>query len=107
MVNTKRAYERAERADGFQVLVDRLWPRGATKHAAHVDLWAKDVVPSPCASRSGTTATGSPPSRCAIGKSSRGSPPALRSRTMRHGGLTADGQRQNLSGRTVQTRHMS
>ncbi len=47
MVKTKRAYERAERADGFRVLVDRLWPRGVTKDAAHIDLWAKDVAPSP------------------------------------------------------------
>jgi uncharacterized protein YeaO (DUF488 family) len=47
MVRTKRAYEQAERADGFRVLVDRLWPRGVTKHAARIDLWAKDVAPSP------------------------------------------------------------
>ena len=47
MVKLKRAYERADRADGFRVLVDRLWPRGVTKQAARIDLWAKDVAPSP------------------------------------------------------------
>jgi uncharacterized protein YeaO (DUF488 family) len=47
MVKTKRAYEPASRADGFRVLVDRLWPRGVTKQAARIDLWAKDLAPSP------------------------------------------------------------
>ena len=47
MVKTKRAYEPAARADGFRVLVDRLWPRGVTKQAARVDLWARDLAPSP------------------------------------------------------------
>ncbi len=47
MVKVKWAYEPAERADGFRVLVDRLWPRGVTKQAAHIDLWAKDLAPSP------------------------------------------------------------
>lgn len=46
MVKTKRAYEAPERADGFRVLVDRLWPRGITKRAARIDLWAKDLAPS-------------------------------------------------------------
>jgi uncharacterized protein YeaO (DUF488 family) len=47
MVKTRRAYEPAARADGLRVLVDRLWPRGVTKQAARVDLWAKDLAPSP------------------------------------------------------------
>jgi uncharacterized protein YeaO (DUF488 family) len=47
MVKTKRAYEAAARADGVRVLVDRLWPRGVTKQAARIDLWAKDVAPTP------------------------------------------------------------
>jgi uncharacterized protein YeaO (DUF488 family) len=47
MVKTKRAYEPASRADGFRVLVDRLWPRGVTKQAARIDLWAKDLAPTP------------------------------------------------------------
>ncbi len=47
MVTTKRAYEPASRSDGFRVLVDRLWPRGVAKGAAHLDLWAGDLAPSP------------------------------------------------------------
>ncbi len=46
MVKIKRAYEKASRADGYRVLVDRLWPRGMTKDALPVDLWAKDLAPS-------------------------------------------------------------
>jgi uncharacterized protein YeaO (DUF488 family) len=45
-VELKRAYEPAERADGFRILVDRLWPRGVTKEKAHIDLWLKEVAPS-------------------------------------------------------------
>jgi uncharacterized protein YeaO (DUF488 family) len=29
-----------------RVLVDRIWPRGLRKDAAHLDRWAKDVAPS-------------------------------------------------------------
>ncbi len=47
MVKIKRAYEKASRSDGYRVLVDRLWPRGVTKEALRLDLWAKDVAPSP------------------------------------------------------------
>ena len=43
----KRAYERYEKDDGFRVLVERLWPRGVTKNRARIDLWLKDVAPSP------------------------------------------------------------
>jgi uncharacterized protein YeaO (DUF488 family) len=32
--------------DGTRVLVDRVWPRGLRKDAAHLDDWAKDVAPS-------------------------------------------------------------
>ncbi len=47
MFKTKRAYETPEPADGFRVLVERLWPRGVTKQKAALDLWLKDVAPSP------------------------------------------------------------
>ena len=43
----KRAYDTPEAADGFRVLVDRLWPRGLSKERAEIDLWAKDAAPSP------------------------------------------------------------
>lgn len=43
----KRVYEPAEAGDGFRVLVDRLWPRGVSKERAELDLWDKEVAPSP------------------------------------------------------------
>ena len=42
----KRVYEPTHRNDGLRVLVDRLWPRGLSKDAAQVDIWAKDLAPS-------------------------------------------------------------
>jgi uncharacterized protein YeaO (DUF488 family) len=43
----KRVYDPPSPEDGYRVLVDRLWPRGMTKAAAKLDLWAKDLAPSP------------------------------------------------------------
>lgn len=45
-LRTKRIYDEPEVADGFRLLVDRLWPRGTSKAEAHVDLWAKEIAPS-------------------------------------------------------------
>ena len=42
----KRVYEDAARLDGARILVDRLWPRGLTKEAAHVSEWLKELAPS-------------------------------------------------------------
>lgn len=42
----KRIYELQEEQDGYRVLVDRLWPRGIKKEAAHLDEWAKEITPS-------------------------------------------------------------
>jgi uncharacterized protein YeaO (DUF488 family) len=47
MIRLKRAYERPARSDGERILVERLWPRGLTKEKAALDLWMKDVAPSP------------------------------------------------------------
>lgn len=47
MFKLKRAYEAPSVADGVRVLVDRLWPRGLTKKKADLDLWLRDVAPSP------------------------------------------------------------
>ncbi len=47
MIKAKRAYRPAAAADGFRVLVERLWPRGLSKAEVHVDLWLKEVAPSP------------------------------------------------------------
>jgi uncharacterized protein YeaO (DUF488 family) len=46
-IEIKRVYERPSRGDGVRVLVDRLWPRGLRKEAAHLDLWRKDIAPTP------------------------------------------------------------
>jgi len=43
----KRIYEGIAPEDGFRILVDRLWPRGIKKENAGVDLWLKDIAPSP------------------------------------------------------------
>ncbi|PRX90744.1 DUF488 domain-containing protein [Allonocardiopsis opalescens] len=43
----KRVYDEPDSGDGFRVLVDRLWPRGLSKDRAALDLWLKDVAPSP------------------------------------------------------------
>ncbi|KAF5058713.1 hypothetical protein DSECCO2_343760 [anaerobic digester metagenome] len=40
---TRRIYEPAVPADGYRVLVERLWPRGLSRERAHVDLWVKDA----------------------------------------------------------------
>ena len=46
VIRVKRVYEEYSKSDGFRMLVDRLWPRGLTKEAAHVDLWMKEIAPS-------------------------------------------------------------
>jgi uncharacterized protein YeaO (DUF488 family) len=43
----KRVYDGRASTDGMRILVDRLWPRGVSKDAAALDLWAKEVAPSP------------------------------------------------------------
>ena len=47
MIKLKRAYEKPSRTDGSRILVERLWPRGLTKKRAALDLWLKEVAPSP------------------------------------------------------------
>jgi uncharacterized protein YeaO (DUF488 family) len=43
----KRIYETPEPADGYRILVERLWPRGMSKEHAKVDLWLKEAGASP------------------------------------------------------------
>jgi len=50
-IRIRRVYEPPEAADGWRVLVDRLWPRGLSKARAELDLWLKDVAPSPALRR--------------------------------------------------------
>lgn len=45
-VAIKRAYDQPDPADGYRILVDRLWPRGISKARARIDLWLKDIAPS-------------------------------------------------------------
>ena len=42
----KRIYEDYAEADGYRILVDRLWPRGVKKEDAHLDEWLKEIAPS-------------------------------------------------------------
>jgi len=43
----KRIYDEPADDDGCRVLVDRLWPRGVSKERAQLELWLKEVAPSP------------------------------------------------------------
>jgi uncharacterized protein YeaO (DUF488 family) len=45
-VHLKRAYEPAAPADGYRVLIDRLWPRGLSHAQAEFDDWDKQLAPS-------------------------------------------------------------
>lgn len=45
-VRLQRAYDEPTPDDGYRVLVDRLWPRGRSKEALHLDSWARDLSPS-------------------------------------------------------------
>ena len=45
-VTLKRVYDPPAQEDGYRILVDRLWPRGLSKDAAHVDLWLQRIAPT-------------------------------------------------------------
>lgn len=45
-IQIKRIYDPPCKADGYRVLVDRIWPRGLSKDAAQIDLWMKDIAPT-------------------------------------------------------------
>jgi uncharacterized protein YeaO (DUF488 family) len=46
MIQLKRVYQEPSPRDGVRILVDRLWPRGVKKEAAHIQEWRKDLAPS-------------------------------------------------------------
>lgn len=45
-IQIKRVYEPASPADGYRILVDRIWPRGVSKEHAALDEWLREVAPS-------------------------------------------------------------
>ncbi|WP_299396641.1 DUF488 domain-containing protein [uncultured Gelidibacter sp.] len=45
-IRIKRIYDKPAEADGYRVLVDRIWPRGIPKEAAQLDDWLKEIAPS-------------------------------------------------------------
>ena len=45
-IKLKRIYQAKEDADGFRILVDKIYPRGIKKENLDVDLWDKEVTPS-------------------------------------------------------------
>ncbi len=45
-VQIKRVYEPADRADGYRVLIDHVWPRGVSRERARLDEWARELAPS-------------------------------------------------------------
>jgi uncharacterized protein YeaO (DUF488 family) len=45
-IRIKRAYESPAAADGYRVLVERLWPRGVRKEMLELDEWLKAIAPS-------------------------------------------------------------
>jgi uncharacterized protein YeaO (DUF488 family) len=47
MIRVKRVYESPAPKDGTRILVERLWPRGLSRERAAVDLWLKEIAPSP------------------------------------------------------------
>ena len=46
-ISIKRVYEKPDKGDGKRILVDRIWPRGMKKDDARIDVWIKDIAPSP------------------------------------------------------------
>jgi uncharacterized protein YeaO (DUF488 family) len=45
-VRLKRAYAPAAEADGYRVLIDRLWPRGVSRERAQLDAVEHELAPS-------------------------------------------------------------
>jgi uncharacterized protein YeaO (DUF488 family) len=45
-VQIRRAYDPPRRGDGHRVLVDRVWPRGVSRHDLHLAEWRKEIAPS-------------------------------------------------------------
>ena len=46
-VRLRRAYDPPDPADGWRVLVDRIWPRGVKRERLRLDAWLREAAPSP------------------------------------------------------------
>ena len=46
MIQCKRAYDPASPADGYRVLIDRLWPRNMRKDHLVLNAWLPDTGPT-------------------------------------------------------------
>lgn len=46
-IRLKRVYDSPRPGDGQRVLVDRVWPRGLKRSTARIDLWLREIAPSP------------------------------------------------------------
>lgn len=46
MIKIKRVYEKSAGADGYRILVDRLWPRGIKKAELPLHAWSRNLAPS-------------------------------------------------------------
>ena len=45
-IASKRAYDVAEKSDGYRILVDGVWPRGLSKEDLRIDIWLREIAPS-------------------------------------------------------------
>lgn len=46
-IRLKWVYDSPGPGDGLRVLVDRVWPRGLKRSTARIDLWLREIAPSP------------------------------------------------------------
>lgn len=44
-IQLKRVYDAADKADGYRVLADRVWPRGIKKVDLQHDIWLREICP--------------------------------------------------------------
>lgn len=47
MIKVKNIHEKASGDDGFRVLVEPAWPKKVSRERAKLDVWLRDLAPSP------------------------------------------------------------
>ena len=47
MIKIKQVYEKVDGSDGFRILVDGAWPKGVNKQDGSIDLWLRQIAPTP------------------------------------------------------------